>query len=65
MSSVTNQQKGAGGARVRCATRSRRGFAPPSAPTALRVATLPRSTGPAGRRSFFQTAQNLEKGNSK
>jgi len=50
MSSVTNQQKGAGGARVRCATRSRRGFAPPSAPAALRVATLQRSTGPVGQR---------------
>ena len=35
MSSVTNRQKGADGARVRCATRSRRGFAPPSAPAAL------------------------------
>jgi integrase len=35
LSSVTNQQKGADGTRVRCATRSRRGFAPPSAPAAL------------------------------
>jgi len=35
MPSVINRQKGAGGARVRCATRSRRGFAPPPAPTAL------------------------------
>jgi hypothetical protein len=40
MLSVTNQQKGAGGARVRCATRSRRGFAPPSAPAALQPARL-------------------------
>ena len=41
MSSVTNRQKGAGGTRVRCATRSRRGFASPSAPAALRFVTLP------------------------
>ena len=42
MLSVTNQQEGAGGARVRCATRPRRGFAPPSAPAALQITTLPR-----------------------
>jgi hypothetical protein len=47
MSSVTNQQKGAGGARVRCATRSRRGFAPPSAPDALRVIRQTTTTGAA------------------
>lgn len=40
MSSVINRQRGAGGARVRCATRSRRGFAPPSAPAALLPARL-------------------------
>jgi hypothetical protein len=37
LSSVTNQQNGAGGARVRCATRSRRGLAPPPAPAALQI----------------------------
>ena len=53
MSSVTNQQQGAGGSRVRCATRSRRGFAPPPAPAALQIATLSRLADRAGSVSGF------------
>jgi hypothetical protein len=60
MSTVANQQKGADGARVRCATRSRRGFAPSSAPAALRSFSRPGEITTAG--SFLPVARVFRAG---